>query len=204
MMGTVSVSLNERIIKTNNIKNFYLHIQTILDSGIKPIVFFDIDNTFCVYSLDKPIRLIHETYIYKILDLLEEENLYFVTSRSEYIKKDTIELLTSIYVHPFIHENMKIMYCKCNAGPLHMLYNDEIPKSKKVLELKEKFVPKTWVFFIDDLDKHVEDMYHALKFHKINFTCYLFDDRKASKPEYVDMNRGDKLVFDLSEEYKVK
>jgi hypothetical protein len=77
-----------------------------------------------------------------------------------------------------------------------MSYHDvEVPKYIKVLELKEKFNPNTWVYFIDDLEKHTEWMYCALKHHNINFTCFLFDDQNVGKTDYVDIYRRDKLIY---------
>ena len=173
-------------------KNIYLQIKHLCKSnpgpGIKPIVFFDIDNTFCLYSLDYSEKINHKFFILNILDLLEEENLYFVTSRSEDTKEVTITLLMETYCHPLIHKNTKIMFCRKHAS-------NEIPKYKKVLELQEKFVPGTWVYFIDDIDFHVECMYHALKHHRIDFVCFLFDDRKVEKADYIDITRGNDLVY---------
>jgi hypothetical protein len=60
-----------RIIKTNTIELIYLQIRHLCKTTkIKPIVFFDIDDTFCIYSLDKEVREKHNKYVIKILDLL--------------------------------------------------------------------------------------------------------------------------------------
>ena len=196
---------SNRIIKTNTMELIYLQIRHVCKTTkIKPIVFFDIDDTFCIYSLDKEVRENHDKYVIKILNLLDEENVYFITNRNKDThKQNTIELLMETIKHPWIHENVKIIFCRYHVLVGCMSYQcEEIPKYKKILELHEKFVPGTWVYFIDDSDKHVEYVYHALKHYKIDFTCFLFDDQNAGKTNYVDIYRSEKMCydFDLSSE----
>ena len=201
------ISLNERIIKTNSMEHIYNQILYLCQTtDIKPIVFFDIDDTVCIYSNDIHIKTQHKLYVTKILDLLEEENVYFITNRHKHLNNDsqqnTIDLLIESICHPFIHQKTKIIFCRFYKLVDIMMFQDvEVPKYTKILEFQEKFNPKTWVYFIDDLNKHVEWVYHALKYHHINFTCFLFDDQNVEKKKYVDIYQRDKMIYNPPNEF---
>jgi len=109
----------------------------------------------------------HDKYIINILNLLqegkgEEENLYFITNRRDNLEENTIKMMMSRINHPLINLKMKIIFCG-------KIFENDIPKSKEILKIKSIFIPGKWIYFIDDIDKNVEDVYHYLKNYKIDF-----------------------------------
>lgn len=177
-----------KITKTNSMRLIYYMVKYLKSKGYKPILLFDIDDTFIINSYGKNNISInkHIEYLMKILDLIEgEENLYFVTARVKMEDDKTIEQLIKYIQHKYINFNSKIIFC----GKYDMQDTKKITKYDKVLKIKNdiKDCKNKWFFFIDDIHRHVKNVHDILN-DKCNSTCILFDDIKINCEEYLDLD----------------
>ena len=189
-MGNTIINLNleqidNNIVKTNCMKYIYLYIKKVIKENYKPIIMIDIDDTFyisiynyiytCNLSAEKMKLVIdnHMKYLNKILNLINEDQLYFITARV-FDNGETIKQLMEYINHPLINVNTKIIFCRSNR----LSIRDD--KFKEVLRIVNDLtdIERKWVFFIDDIHRHIKNVYDTLLCLDLKFTCFLFDDRK--------------------------